>query len=233
MLTDILTNWLNGSQNFIVGRAFYKYIGKDERVKELLKKGESPASKNILVDAITDIFKLPSLIPQQKHTATDEMPGGQDIVLTALKEEWMPLYQKMNYLRTSLDKYSDSNSEDAIEYRSPIAFEILDIEKQVMFIWHKRDYYLQHGKLPATQTKEKEIPTDPFELGRYVENIKKNIRKNRQKMQRPGADAKYAELYQKYLGDFREVTGKDYEEKTKQPHEQGRFSDFNLTQGRL
>jgi hypothetical protein len=81
-----------------------------------------------------------------------------------------------------------------------------------MVVWQKRDHYVQHGSLPDMKKETKELPTDPVALATHIDNIKKNIRKNRGKMQKPGANAKYAVLYRQYLNEFKSITGKDYKE---------------------
>jgi hypothetical protein len=92
------------------------------------------------------------------------MPQSKDPVLQALRNEWQPLYQRMNYLRHELDRVTTTaefplyevgndpgNSPEEISKREPIAFEILELEQQCMRIWARRDHYLQQGKLPEVK----------------------------------------------------------------------------------
>lgn len=216
MLTNKINDWLNGSQNFIVGRVLYNHLGNDERLKRLLKHGESNTNKKLLIDALQALAQKPFTHHKKINRITDEMPtSSNDVVLIALNNEWKPLYQLMKYKIGQLDQFGSSNSPEAIATRFIIASDVLALEKKINRLWANRDHYLQNGSLPQVNTKEKELPGDPVEAAKHIENIKKNIRKNRTKMNQPGADAKYAELYKKYLSQYEALTGKQYEEKSK------------------
>jgi hypothetical protein len=215
MLTDKINDWLNGPQNFIIGRVLYDKLGSDERLKEVFKKGESPETKKSLRAALQVMVTTQTVAPVEKkiNPITDEMPvQSDDEILTALASEWKPIYQRMNYLRANLDAFGESNTDESIAARGPQAFEVLELEQQCMVVWQKRDHYVLHGSLPDMKKETKELPTDPVALATHIDNIKKNIRKNRGKMQKPGANAKYAVLYRQYLNEFKSITGKDYKE---------------------
>jgi hypothetical protein len=223
MIIDKIHEWLNGTQNFIYGRVLYNQLGDDEKLKALLKKGESNTTKDLLKRALQAIVEKPVIIPEKKiNRITDEMPAHADNVLNGLRSEWKPFFSNMKYRIAKLDQFGESNTPEAIELRKKDAFAVLDFEKKCMFIWAKRDHYLKHGSLPVVTTKEAQLPSDPLALAKLIDNIAKNIRKNRSKMNKPGANAKYAELYQKYLALYKSVTGRDYEEKilNKPTHEQ-------------
>lgn len=226
---QIILNWLGGQQNFTVGATLYKTFGTDEAFKEQLSQGESPDIKKRLAEELQQLVR-PMKKPEHvldiavrligKDTDTDnpqpetsEMPLSADEVLQAIRNEWHPLYQRMNLLRYSLDKYGSDNSPEAIEYRKPIAFEIRQLEKECNAIWAKRDYYLKEGKLPFGSEKKFEIPTDPVKLAMLINNIKKSIRTNRKLMKDHPGNPKYAQLYNQYKEKHKLVTGKDYEEK--------------------
>lgn len=227
---QIILNWIGGQQNFTVGATLYKTFGTDEAFKEQLSQGETPEAKNKLVDELRKLVDPPKQKPQEfnkipqeshKHTneveayrpETSEMPFADDEVLQAIRNEWHPLYQRMNLLRYSLDKYGPDNSPEAIEYRKPLTFEIRQLEKECNAIWAKRDYYLKEGKLPFVSEAKFEIPTDPVKLAMLINNIKKSIRTNRKLMKDHPGNPKYAQLYNQYKAKHKTVTGKDYEEK--------------------
>jgi hypothetical protein len=77
MLTDKINDWLNGSQNFIIGRVLYDKLGSDERLKEIFKKGESPETKKSLRAALHAMVTTQTVAPVEKkiNPITDEMPG--------------------------------------------------------------------------------------------------------------------------------------------------------------
>jgi hypothetical protein len=52
MFTQKINDWLTGSQNFIVGRVLYNNLGNDEKLKQLLKQGETRTSKDLLIKAL-------------------------------------------------------------------------------------------------------------------------------------------------------------------------------------
>src|SRR3954464_7820842 len=129
MLTDKINDWLNGSQNFIIGRVLYDKLGSDERLKEVFKKGESPETKKSLRAALQAMATTQTVAPVEKkiNAITDEMPvQSDDEILTALANEWKPIYSRMNYLRANLDSFGESNTDETIAARGPMAFEILE-----------------------------------------------------------------------------------------------------------
>lgn len=207
---QVVQNWLKGNQNFAAGRAIYNVIGDKPEVKVLLEKGETSFAKSILIDYLAS-FSIEKLTNVSETVATPEqMPDSDNPILIAIKNEWTPLYQKMNYLRHSLDKkFEDENSQEAINYRLPVAKEILELEKQVMQIWEKRDHYLQHGTLPAEQQQKVEIPTEALELATFLNNVKRNIRHNRKMLRENPDNAKYASLLMHYEKLLLEITGKE------------------------
>jgi hypothetical protein len=215
---QIIKNWINGNKNFIVGKVLYNTLGTDESIKNLLNKGQSPISVKVLFDAME---KLQSTWNNPEHkqqtTAAVEtavMEDSSNNILQALKNEWLPLYQKMNLLRHQLDKdFNDINCHVAIQYRKPIAHEILALEQECIAIWKKRDYYLQYKKLPNTTEKKLAIPTDPIKLAKLIDTIKKNIRRNRKLSRDFPKEPKYAQAYNNYKIAFKTVTGNDYTEK--------------------
>ena len=148
----------------------------------------------------------------QRETST-AMPASDDAVLESIKNKWMPLYQRMNLLRHSLDKYGDDNSDAASAYRLPITNEIIDLEKQCTAIWDERDYYIANGRLPFVAEKTVEIPEDPIELANLISNLKKNIRRNRKEMKAHPDKPQYAQFYEQYKKQYKEVTGHEYVEK--------------------
>lgn len=219
-------DWLAGSRNFITGRAIYKAFGKDQQLIELLERGQTVYSIQQLVIGMEALIGGQTE-PHPAHdttstpkaavsapTATREafMPDGGDLVLQAIKAEWMPLYKKMQYLIAQLDKYGDRNDDEAISYRNPIAAEILELEERVNRIWQKRDHYLQHGELLSDKKRTVDIPKDPLKLATLINQIKRNIRTNRQMMKKQPGKPVYAKKYLSYKLQYQQVTGKQYQE---------------------
>jgi hypothetical protein len=214
---QIIVNWLKGSRNFQIGATLYKTFGTNQALKNLLEKGETKFCKDLLVEELQSLLEREEPVELPEDPDPDEtrvMPDSPDDILQAIKNEWTPLYQRMNYLRHALDKdFDDMNSEAAIAYRKPIAFEILELEQQCEHIWAKRKYYLKEGKLPDVKENKLEVPEDPVQLANLINNTKKNIRRNRKLMNENPDMPKYTQLYISYKTFYKLITGDDYQEK--------------------
>ena len=207
----VIHNWLKSNRDFTVGSMLYQRFGKNEQLKLLLDKGHSSfLQKELAVElqkiAQNSIHKPLLLVDKE----VIEMPGSENDILEAIRKEWLPIYAKMNLLRHELDKYSDRNDWEAIAWRQPRAREIKELEKLCNGIWAKRDYFEKHGKLPFVHEATIEKPTDPVKLANQINNTKRNIRRNRQEMNKPGADPKYAQFYADYKLKLRKLTDEEY-----------------------
>jgi hypothetical protein len=209
----VIEKWLNGPRNFYVGKAIYLTVGNDKRLIDVLHKGKTPIAEELLLTALQNLLSKPTPVKTSKATfETAEMPVDADPVLQSIQQEWKKPYQQMNYKRHQLDQYK-GNTPEMIAIRKPLVFEILELEQQCMKMWKKRDHYLEHGKLPDVSERKVELPTDPVELGKLIESIKKNIRRNRKLIHQHPDKPVYAQKYQEYKQQYESVTGKAYEEK--------------------
>lgn len=224
----LISKWLKSKNNFFVGSVLYEKFGTDDKLKSLFSDCTTPDDylKKRLEQELIDLSKktdlpLISLSKPVQSLATGDMPVSDDAVLKALRNEWLPLYQKMNYLRHELDRVASEefplynadvdqpdNSPMAIAKRKPIAFEILELEQQCMLIWHKRDHYIKSGQLPEAKEKKTELPADPVELGKLIETLKRNVRRNKQKMDQHPDKVVYALKYQQYKAQLDEILEK-------------------------
>lgn len=178
---DLLNKWLAGKKNYHVGTVLYDHFGTDKKLKQLFAGNPDVYRIKRLEQAITDLMKLPTsvLVNRKPNEQTDVMPATSDPVLEALRNEWSPLYQRMQYLRHELDRF-EGNSTEVIAQRKPIAYEILELEQQCMNIWTRRDHYMQHGNLPEVKNNVHVIPTDPAALASLIDTTKRNLRRNKQ-----------------------------------------------------
>jgi hypothetical protein len=236
----LIRKWLDSSRNFYVGAALYNSFGKDEHVLKVLSKGRTDISQALLVQMLEKLLISPvsieihnaAVITQQvnhspgrtiphfkdSHTpmppparpAAGEMPDGDDLVLKALKNEWMAPYQRMNFLRSQLHQYGATNDSNAIASRGEKALEILRLERECMEIWQRRDYYLENKALPDVIQKGFEKPTDPVALGSAIEATKRRIREWRTKSQANQANSHAAEKYLHYRKQYFLLTGTEY-----------------------
>lgn len=208
----LIEKWLNGSRNYFVGVALLQTYGNDHKLLTLLQSGATAYNKQRLVEALQSIVANKPKLVAKASVDTDVMPDSKDQVLMAIKNKWMPLYQRMNYLRHELDKYP-GNWPAAIAAREPIVKEVMDLERQIIKLWQTSDHYKEHGKLPDEDDKDWPVPTDPLALANAISNCKKNIRRNRKLMTDNPDKPTYAKLYADYKQYHLKLTGEHYEEK--------------------
>lgn len=211
----LIDDWLKSKRNFITGRSLYKVFGKDENLKALFTKGETPFAKNKLAEVLQALNVAPVRILTAEDLSLTEMPHEDDDVLLSIEAAWKEKYARMNLLRHSLDVYGNDNSKETIAACEPVCREILELEKEINALWQQRDAYKATGQLPGVTTKKKELSTKLNEAANQLENIKKNIRRNKQQMQKFPAEPKYAQLFNDYLNQYKEITGEDYKERKK------------------
>ena len=206
---QVIKNWLAGNMNYIAGRCIYSVYGSDDALKKIFSLFETDIRRREMVKAIQRIITnntgaLPLAEPAAKET---DMPESSNPVLQALRNEWLPLYQDMNYKRHQLDKWGDVNTGPVKRMRYDLAVEVLGIEQQCMVIWARRDYYIKHGKLPEVKEKKLQLPTDPVELGKLIEGTKKNVRRNKLLMKQNPGNASFVQRHADYTLLLQKLTG--------------------------
>jgi hypothetical protein len=211
----IVDRWLSGKQNYIIGRVLYDVLGNERTVKELFAKGETPFAKNKMVDELKKLNEKSSV--QFSSFTIDHSPlvatqRTGDAVMHSLDAEWKEKYARMNLLRHKLDEYGERNDDEARGACATLCKEILELEQQCMKIWTSRNVYEETGHLPEVNNKKIEIPTEAIELGKFIENRKRDMRRYRKKMQDEPAVAKWSQLYNDHHQLYKEATGKEYNE---------------------
>ena len=112
-----------------------------------------------------------------------------------------------------LVQWFEGTGEVLANIRKPIATEILMIEKKLTKQWADSDYYKANGHLPNLPEREFNIPTDPLELANLISNCKRNIRRNRLKVEQCEAPTEYLPLVQYWRDYYYKLTGSEYTEK--------------------
>jgi hypothetical protein len=214
---ELIHNWLNGAKHFAVGRAIYKALGSDAALNDMFSLGYSDYNQLTLereLRAIVEPHNTRQLPCERDETLEMKPPAPEikDPMLEAIYEEWKPQYMKMNYLRHELDQF-EGTSEVLANIRRPIATEILMIEKKLTKQWADSDYYKEFGHLPNLPEREFPIPENPVELANLISNCKRNIRRNRQKMEQGEAPTEYMPLVQYWRDYYFKLTGNEYTEK--------------------
>lgn len=193
----LIEKWLKGSRNYIVGSILYKRLGTDPKLKDLFGGPCTPRLQKLLEEELLALEQKPKVLLQSTSEDTEIIPESTEPVLAALRNEWLPIYQRMNYLRHELDRYP-GNEEQDIAARSPLAFEILDLEQKCMLIWNRRDHYVINGALPDSKEKEEPLPDDPIKLVQALESAKRNVRRNKQLAEKHPDNATYPEKVAQY-----------------------------------
>ena len=214
---QLINNWFKGNKNYFVGLSLYKTFGTDEALKSLFAKGYNAYNAKRLEEELQKLITaktLPKPVVKivASNTETSVMPDSADAVLVSIKAEWMPYYTRMNYLRYELDKHK-GNEPEQIAARKPIALEILELEKKCNHLWEKADYYKQLGKLPNVKEVKIVAAEKPVDFAKQLENIKRNIRRNANKLKAEPSNAVYALRHEEYKKTYKELTGEDYNEK--------------------
>lgn len=200
---ELIKKWLSGKRNYLVGAVLYKQLGTDEKLKKLFEGKATEHLQQLLEDSLSALLEKPKVVlqPAAKKSDADEMPKSADPVLEALRQEWLVPYQKMNYLRHELDRYPD-NTDEQIAKRKPICAEILELEQQCMQVWARRDHYLKEGKLPEVKNNELVLPEDPIALGKLIESLKRNVRRNKQLAEKHPGNAVYPHKVKQYEAEL-------------------------------
>jgi hypothetical protein len=209
---QLIYNWLKGSKNFIVGRGLYTTFGTDDGLKKLFAQGATDYNKKRLTQELEKLSQqdvkvvAKKLVPTQKSIATIEK--GFDSVSDKLNKEWNGIYAELKLHQHHLDAFGEDNSEAAREACFELCKKIKQLEKQMLKVFETLDYYKEHKRLPDVVEKKIVIPTDALELGRFVENCKRQIRRLRR-----SENPIHAQLLIDWHHKYKLATGKEYESK--------------------
>lgn len=189
-MKQLILRWLNGRRNYTVGKLLYDQYGSNEDKKALFSTGKTPLTDGELLTALQNLLTEDELpVAKEVDQPFEQMPDDKDAVLAAIKAEWLPHYTEMNYKRHQLDPLLSIDTPDAELRRALLAKDILMLEQKCQTIWAKRDYYLQHKKLPGIST-DKEVVVADFKAARRIESVKTYIRQYRKKVKDNPADAR-------------------------------------------
>jgi len=200
-----IRDWLNSSRDYNMGAALYKVYGDDDDLKDVFAQGPSEYRKQRLLDAMKKLKdNAPEHIPiapAPKKTARQEVLPENKVQPNEdpYREEWMPLYQRMNFLRHQLHEVK------TVQERGMMAHEILDLEQDCKRWWYKRDYYLKYGmNLPEEEKKSEEI-TDRNELFRNLTNYRTYLSKAEAALKINPGDARAKKKKEKYAPLIRQL----------------------------
>jgi len=215
-----IADWLNSGKNYDIGVALYKAHGGDVDLKRMFDQGFSDyrvkrlekelriikksfiADKALSVAAVAVGIKAePETIVvavKQKVLPENAIKPEQD----PYRDEWMPIYQQMNYLRHHL------RSAETDELRGRMAFEILDLERQCMRIWYRRRYWLKYKEHLPEEYQVQQPTSDKNEMHRLLCNARANLSKAVSKLSKNPEDSKLIARTDKWKQAVKEIEEK-------------------------
>ena len=221
-------NWLKSSRNYHAGLVIIQPYCTDKKLWQWITAGNTPDRLKKLVELAEQLVSekpkatvIQVAIPQIRSTTdrsltqrVTEMPLSDDPILQSIQLEWKAPYTRMKFLQQKLDEYGESNRPEDVAACYSICKEIVELDAEINAVWAKRDYYLEHGKLPdQTAPDEFVVPTDPKELAKVIEATKKGIRRNRLKAKNEPDNPAHVERYLLYKQRYKLLTGDEYSEK--------------------
>lgn len=198
-MKHLINNWLQGKRNYGYGSILYKQFGTDDILKNLFSGPATDYTQEKLLAAMKTLLieNSPAAVKPPVIVAYNEMPEDADQVLIALRNEWMPFYTEMNIKRHELDKYiedeflNDPENTGLDVFRGKLAMEILNLEKQCMAVWAKRDHYLKYKVLPGKTTTDEPV-IDKVEAVLRMALLKGYIRREKALVKKHPGKANYA-----------------------------------------
>lgn len=172
--------WLN-NPDYKTGVKLFLQHSRNKRLNDLFRmEDETPYKRERLkkeIQQLIDKKPEPVTVEQPAVTYNSSTAGWPpkpitDVVLAALYEQWKPLYDEMLNLQARMYDVAElaEHGDDMKRLQScQMAHRICDLDDECDTIYAKRDYYLQHNKLPAAAGK-KEIIGDPVKWALELQN---------------------------------------------------------------
>jgi len=188
--------------NYDAGVKLYILYGNNATLKRVLTtEAETPFKQQKLREALTQILNtakpaittvardIDNLQPSQV-TQTNVLKSGwpsqpiEDTVIAALYNRWRPLYGEMKSLQHRIDDIARQAETDRnkLMEAGQMAFQILDLEDEILTVYYDRDYYYQNNRLPATKDKEEMPVVDPVKWMVELEKHKRYVRRYTKKI---------------------------------------------------
>lgn len=209
-----IRDWLNSTKEYATGVKLYLKFGSDPILKSLFtKEAESQFKRERLflaLKSIYDNYRKPTTAKAaiQRQVEKQRPPENfkywptvpiSDPVLSALHEQWKPIYAEMMNLSARLHEVAVLGGKDqqkALEACS-MAHRVLDLDDQCDEIYAKRDHYYQHGTLPGPLNKPEPVG-DPVRWVTLMNNAERYVRQYKNKLKRDPANEKIASQLQKH-----------------------------------
>lgn len=165
---DFIKEWLNSGRNYAEGVKIYLTYGKEQKFINLFNEPIQTAFKEKkLAEVLTQLYKGNAKAVTVKATTTTKYLTGHktwpedtsDAILTALRNQWRPLYGERSSLQARLHDVALAGNTDSVKRQeaAQMAGRIIQLSKEISDIYATRSYYQQHGQLP-----QKQVEASPF-----------------------------------------------------------------------
>lgn len=159
-------------------------------IQDLEDEKESLEDENI--DLAKELHEL------KKARNQNGWPVEMDETLTALHAQWKKTFLEQKDLQSRLYEVARAGVKDKAKEKEAgvMALRILDLQEEISSFYQKRDYYLEHGKLPDPPAPVAEC-LDPALYGVSYQNAMRYARDYRNKLQKLSPDdARYLKAQQ-------------------------------------
>jgi hypothetical protein len=196
----IITDWLS-RKDYIEGVRIYLKHGQDPALKKLFTSEQKTAYKEQRLErALGEILRGTEVVkPAEKPTISITMKSwpieaAKDDVLKALRSDWLRKFKEMQDLRSQLMLLPNDDQ------RGEAALNILRLDDECDQIYAKRDYYLEHGTLPAAP--EEEFIIDPILAAQRMQTLHRYIRRERLNLKKDPANVGAAARKARFIKEF-------------------------------
>lgn len=133
-------------------------------------------------------------------------PQVMDETLRTLHATWLILFSEKKNLQARIYDVALAGEKDAAKKKEAgaMACRILELRDQCKEIYNKRDYYLQHTKLPE-EMKLIDIPDDPKKFPLTLQNFQRYARDYKNKLKKQPQNASFQKQLEKYEWGIKEL----------------------------
>jgi hypothetical protein len=195
-----ISSWFT-SKDYVEGVRLYLKHGQDPMLKKLFTAELKTAYKEQRLErALREILKGTEVVrPEEKPTLSITMKSwpieaAKDDVLRALRADWLMKFKEMQDLRSQLMLLPNDDQ------RGEAALNILRLDDECDHLYARRDYYLQHGELPAAP--KEEFIVDPILAAKRMLALQRYIRREKFTLKKDPANVGAAERKSRFIKEF-------------------------------
>jgi hypothetical protein len=166
-------------------------------LNDLLLSGMSSAGLLPGAKISGGMVKKPEVKPEK--IAKNKWPDQCDEILSSLKHRWRELYGEMTNLQARVGDLARAGVTDPNKKQEAgrMALRILDLDEACDEIYSKKDYYIEHGKLPL-EAPPIEISLDPALWYKKLHNHQRYCRQFRKDLENYPGNTDKVDLLKKH-----------------------------------